>query len=155
MLKTSMCPNTRSRNHRIRTNSQRSSPRNKVYSAPHPTPIAFSLTLALTGALHHIGDPLGKGLETVLKPVGAPLGAVTGKVGDTLGGATKPVLGPFVGSKDEKMEALGGDNKDSYVHGKDTVGGHLQAADNPLPEARARCANGSVADHFDLMKTCA
>ena len=95
-------------------------------------PKAFSLTLPLRGALHHIGDPLGKGLETVLKPVGAPLGAVTGKVGDTLGGATKPVLGPFVGGKDEKMEALGGDNKDSYVHGKDTVGGHLQTADNPL-----------------------
>jgi hypothetical protein len=84
------------------------------------------------GLLRHVGDPLGKGLETVLKPVGAPLGYVTKPLGDVLGGATKPALGPLMGHKDEKMEALGGDNKDSYVHGKDTIGGHLQTSDNPL-----------------------
>ena len=57
---------------------------------------------------------------------------MTGKIGDTLGGATKPALGPILGTKDEKAEVLGGDNKDSFVHGKDTVGGHLQTGENPL-----------------------
>ncbi|KIW09182.1 uncharacterized protein PV09_00113 [Verruconis gallopava] len=84
------------------------------------------------GILHHAADPLGQGLNTVLKPVGAPLGIVTGTLGEALGGVTKPALGPVLGSKDEKMEALGGDNKDSYIHGKDTIGGHLQTGDNPL-----------------------
>ena len=68
----------------------------------------------------------------MLKPVGVPLGAVTKPIGDTLGGVTKPALSPFMGHKDEKMEVLGGDNKDSYVHGKDTVGGHMQTGENPL-----------------------
>jgi hypothetical protein len=84
------------------------------------------------GVLHNIGDPLGKVLETGLKPVGAPLGYVTKPLGDVLGSVTKPALSPVLGSKEEKMEALGGDNKDSYVHGKDTIGGHLQTGDNPL-----------------------
>merc|ERR1711981_584299 len=66
------------------------------------------------------------------KKQGALHHAVTGTVGNVVGGVTKPVLGPIVGGKDEKMEALGGENKDSYVHGKDTVGGHMQTADNPL-----------------------
>jgi hypothetical protein len=85
-----------------------------------------------SGPLHHIGDPLGEGLGTVLKPVGAGLGFITKPLGDTLGGVTKPALGPLMGHKEEKAEVLGGDNKDSYVHGKDTVGGHLQTGENPL-----------------------
>ena len=38
----------------------------------------------------------------------------------------------MLGEKDERMEVLGGENKDSYVHGKDSLGGRVQDADNPL-----------------------
>jgi hypothetical protein len=91
-----------------------------------------SLTKITTGPLKYIGDPLGKGLGTVLSPVGAGLGKVTGPVGNALGGITKPALGPLLGKKEEKAEVLGGDNKDSYVHGKTSLGGHLQTGENPL-----------------------
>ncbi|QDS70184.1 hypothetical protein FKW77_006401 [Venturia effusa] len=84
------------------------------------------------GPLKYIGDPLGKGLGTVLSPVGAGLGKVTGPLGNAVGGITKPALGPLLGEKEEKAEVLGGDNKDSYVHGKTTLGGHLQTGENPL-----------------------
>lgn len=85
-----------------------------------------------TGPLKYVGDPLGKGLGTVLSPVGAGLGKVTGPLGNAVGGITKPALGPFLGKKEEKAEVLGGDNKDSYVHGKISLGGHLQTGENPL-----------------------
>jgi hypothetical protein len=90
------------------------------------------LTDTTAGPLKYIGDPLGKGLGTVLSPVGAGLGKVTGPLGNAVGGITKPALGPLLGEKEEKAEVLGGDNKDSYVHGKTTLGGHLQTGENPL-----------------------
>lgn len=98
------------------------------YSFPNVQP----LTNTTTGPLKYIGDPLGAGLGAVLKPVGAGLGFVTKPLGDTLGGATKPALGPLMGKQEEKMEALGGENKDSYIHGKTTTGGHVQSGENPL-----------------------
>lgn len=49
-----------------------------------------------------------------------------------VGGITKPVLGPLAGKQEEKMEVIGGENKDSYAHGKDKLGGRLQTGENPL-----------------------
>lgn len=86
----------------------------------------------VSGLLSGIGDPIGKGLETGLKPVGVALSPVTNTLGSSVGGITKPALGPLVGEKKERAEVLGGDNKDSYVHGKDSLGGRLQTGDNPL-----------------------
>ena len=60
-------------------------------------------------------------METLTKPVAS-----------AVGGITRPILGPVVGKKEEKAEVLGGDNKDSYEHGKDSLGGRLQTGDNPL-----------------------
>jgi hypothetical protein len=51
---------------------------------------------------------------------------------NAVGGITKPALGPVAGTKEEKAEVIGGDNKDSYEHGKDSLGGQLQTGDNPL-----------------------
>ena len=65
--------------------------------------------------------PVGIGVETITKPI------VSG-----VGGITRPALGPVAGEKQEKAEVLGGDNKDSYEHGKDGLGGRLQTGDNPL-----------------------
>lgn len=61
------------------------------------------------------------GVETLTKPITS-----------AVGGITRPILGPVVGEKEEKAEVLGGDNKDSYEHGKDSLGGRLQTGDNPL-----------------------
>ena len=61
------------------------------------------------------------GVETITMPLT-----------NAVGGITKPVLGPIAGSKDEKMEVLGGNNKDSYEHTKESIGGKLQTGDNPL-----------------------
>ena len=68
----------------------------------------------------------------MLSPVGAVVGTVTKPVTSTVGSITRPALGPVAGEKSEKMEVLGGDNKDSYEHGKDSLGGRVQEADNPL-----------------------
>lgn len=53
-------------------------------------------------------------------------------MGDVVGGVTKPALSPLMGTKDQRSEIVGGDNKDSYVHGKDSLGGQMQSGDNPL-----------------------
>jgi hypothetical protein len=92
----------------------------------------WSYTEIHPGLLSTIGDPLGKGLEKGLSPVGAALSPVTNTLSKTVGGITKPALGPVVGAKEDKSEVLGGENKDSYVHGKDSLGGRVQTGDNPL-----------------------
>jgi hypothetical protein len=84
------------------------------------------------GPLATILDPLGKGLGTALRPVGAGVEVLTKPVRDGVGDITRPALGPAVGTKEEKAEVLGGNNKDSYAHGKDSLGGQVQTADNPL-----------------------
>lgn len=38
-----------------------------------------------------------------------------------VGGGTRGALGPLLGSEDERMEVLGGKNKDSYDSGPDKV----------------------------------
>jgi hypothetical protein len=84
------------------------------------------------GYLAPAADPVGKGLGTVLSPVGAVVGTATKPITNTVGSITRPALGPVLGEKSEKMEVLGGDNKDSYRHGKDSLGGRVQDAENPL-----------------------
>ncbi|KAJ9648958.1 hypothetical protein H2201_002038 [Coniosporium apollinis] len=84
------------------------------------------------GLLSSIGDPVGKVLGTGLAPVGGLLKPVTAPATGAVGNITRPVLGPLAGEHKEKMEVIGGDNKDSYAHGKDSIGGELQTADNPL-----------------------
>jgi hypothetical protein len=71
-------------------------------------------------------------LGTGLRPIGVGVETITKPLTNAVGGITKPVLGPIVGSKDEKMEVLGGNNKDSYEHTKESIGGKLQTGDNPL-----------------------
>lgn len=75
---------------------------------------------------------MGKGLGTVLRPVGVGVETVTKPLANTVGGITRPALGPVTGEKEEKAEVLGGNNKDSFEHGKDSLGGRLQTGDNPL-----------------------
>jgi hypothetical protein len=89
------------------------------------------LTLSL-GPLAPVLDPLGKGLGTGLRPVGVVVETLTKPVATGLGGITRPVLGPVTGEREEKAEVLGGNNKDSYEHGKQGLGGREQTGDNPL-----------------------
>ncbi|KAF2641880.1 hypothetical protein P280DRAFT_449168 [Massarina eburnea CBS 473.64] len=84
------------------------------------------------GLLSTIGDPLGKGLNTVLRPVGAPLEKVTGPLGNAIGGTTRGAVGPLLGEKSERMEVIGGDNKDSYEHKPEKIAGKEQTGENPL-----------------------
>jgi hypothetical protein len=77
-------------------------------------------------------NPVGKGLGTVLSPLGAVVGGITKPVTGVVGSITKPVLAPVAGTKDEKMEVLGGKNLDSFEHGKDSLGNRVQDAENPL-----------------------
>lgn len=84
------------------------------------------------GLLSPILDPLGRGLGTVLRPVGAVVEVVTKPVANSVGSIIRPVAGPLVGEHEEKMEILGGGNKDSYVHKKESIGGKVQDAENPL-----------------------
>jgi len=77
-------------------------------------------------------DPVGNVAQKGLSPVGAVVGTIAKPVTDTVGSITKPVLGPVLGRKEDKMEVLGGDNKDSWEHGKDSLGGREQDAENPL-----------------------
>ncbi|KAF2452860.1 hypothetical protein BDY21DRAFT_367420 [Lineolata rhizophorae] len=84
------------------------------------------------GFLSPLGDPLGNALGAGLRPIGATVETITKPVRDGVGNITKPALGPATGAKEDKMEVLGGDNKDSYAHGKDSVAGRLQTAENPL-----------------------
>lgn len=99
--------------------------RNKPVSITNSHP---GLAKGLSAVLDPVGDALGKGL----RPIGAGVETLTKPVTGAVGGATRPVLGKVAGERDEKMEVLGGDNKDSYEHGKSTLGGHLQTGDNPL-----------------------
>ena len=98
----------------------------------HSTFPCQKLTSTRTGPLAPVLDPVGKGLGTVLSPVGAVLGTVTKPLGNAVGGITKPALGPVTGTHEEKAEVIGGNNKDSYEHGKQSLGGRLQTGDNPL-----------------------
>jgi hypothetical protein len=84
------------------------------------------------GLLAPVLDPVGKGLGTVLRPVGVGVETITKPVGNALGGITRPALGPIAGEKEERAEVIGGNNKDSYEHGKQGLGGRLQTSDNPL-----------------------
>lgn len=42
------------------------------------------------------------------------------------------MLGPLLGTEDERMEVVGGKNKDSYDSGPDKIAGKEQTGDNPL-----------------------
>ncbi|KAF1995623.1 hypothetical protein P154DRAFT_623862 [Amniculicola lignicola CBS 123094] len=84
------------------------------------------------GLLSPLGDPLGSALETSLSPLGAGLSKITGPVGNALGGTTRGALGPLMGEKDEKMEVVGGNNKDSYEHKAEKIAGKEQTGQNPL-----------------------
>jgi hypothetical protein len=79
-----------------------------------------------------VADPVGQGLETTLRPVGAGLEKITGPLGNAVGGITRPALGPLMGNKEEKMEVVGGENKDSYAHKPEKIAGKEQTGDNPL-----------------------
>ena len=84
------------------------------------------------GLLSSIGDPAGKVLGTALRPIGAPLEkGVTGPLGNALGGTTRGALAPLMGSKEQRSEVLGGDNKDSY-NKPEKIAGKEQTGDNPL-----------------------
>jgi len=92
----------------------------------------MSRLLIPAGFLAPVLDPVGKGLGTVLRPIGVGVETLTKPVVSAVGGITRPILGPVLGQKEEKAEVLGGDNKDSYEHGKDSLGGRLQTGDNPM-----------------------
>ncbi|KAJ4288556.1 hypothetical protein N0V90_011793 [Kalmusia sp. IMI 367209] len=83
------------------------------------------------GLLAPLGDPIGKALNTGLRPIGAPLEKVTEPLGNALGGSTRGALGPMLGSKDERSEVLGGNNKDSYSK-PEKIAGKEQTGQNPL-----------------------
>jgi len=85
------------------------------------------------GLLSGLLDPVGSVLQTGLRPVGVPLEhAVTKPLGNAVGGITKPALGPLAGTHEEKSEVIGGGNKDSYEHKKESIGGKVQDGENPL-----------------------
>ncbi|KAF2873991.1 hypothetical protein BDV95DRAFT_565194 [Massariosphaeria phaeospora] len=85
------------------------------------------------GLLSFVGDPIGNVLQTGLRPLGAPLEkGVTGPLGSALGGTTRGALGPIAGEQHEKMEVLGGDNKDSYEATPEKIAGKEQTGGNPL-----------------------
>lgn len=84
------------------------------------------------GLLSGIGDPIGKVLNTGLRPLGAPLEKVTQPLGKAVGGTTRGALGPLLGEDHERMEAVGGKNKDSYEHKPESIAGKEQTGDNPL-----------------------
>ncbi|KAF2124699.1 hypothetical protein P153DRAFT_390168 [Dothidotthia symphoricarpi CBS 119687] len=84
------------------------------------------------GLLSKVGDPIGKVLGTALRPIGAPLEkGVTGPLGNAVGGSTRGALGPMLGGEDQKMEVLGGNNKDSYEK-PEKIAGKEQTGENPL-----------------------
>ncbi|KAH7080889.1 hypothetical protein FB567DRAFT_595223 [Paraphoma chrysanthemicola] len=84
------------------------------------------------GLLSGIGDPIGNVLGTALRPIGAPLEkGITGPLGNAVGGSTRGVLGPLLGTEEERMEVVGGKNKDSYA-GPEKIGGKEQTGSNPL-----------------------
>lgn len=97
-----------------------------------PGPVLFLRLTNASGPLKYAGDPLGKGLGTVLSPVGKGVSTVLSPVTKGVGNITKPALGPITGEKDEKAEVVGGNNKDSYEHGKQSLGKREQTGDNPL-----------------------
>jgi hypothetical protein len=75
---------------------------------------------------------VGKALNTGLRPIGAPLEKITGPLGNAVGGTTRGALGPLLGEKEEKMEVLGGENKDSYESKPEKIAGKEQTGQNPL-----------------------
>lgn len=77
-------------------------------------------------------SPTGKALNKGLRPIGAPLEKVTGPLGNAVGGTTRGAIGPLLGDKDERMEVVGGNNKDSYEHKPEKIAGKEQTGDNPL-----------------------
>ena len=60
-----------------------------------------------------------------------PLGYVTEPLGNAAGGLTRGAIGPLLGNKEERMEVVGGDNKDSYNR-PEKIAGKEQTGDNPL-----------------------
>ncbi|CAI6336328.1 unnamed protein product [Periconia digitata] len=84
------------------------------------------------GLLSPLGDPLGKALNKGLRPIGAPLEKITGPLGNAVGGTTRGAVGPLLGNQEERMEVLGGDNKDSYESKPEKIAGKEQTGDNPL-----------------------
>jgi hypothetical protein len=52
---------------------------------------------------------------------------VTGPLGNALGGSTRGVLGPLLGNEEERMEIVGGKNKDSYS-GPEKIAGKEQVS---------------------------
>ncbi|KAF2266429.1 hypothetical protein CC78DRAFT_531548 [Lojkania enalia] len=84
------------------------------------------------GLLSPIGDPLGKALNTGLRPVGAPLEKITTPLGNAIGGTTRGALGPLMGEEHERMEIIGGQNKDSYASKPEKIAGKEQTGQNPL-----------------------
>lgn len=56
---------------------------------------------------------------------------MTQPLGNAVGGATRGAIGPLLGEKDERMEVIGGNNKDSY-NKPEKIAGKEQTGDNPL-----------------------
>ncbi|KAF1813313.1 hypothetical protein P152DRAFT_457674 [Eremomyces bilateralis CBS 781.70] len=83
-------------------------------------------------SIHHLADPAGAALSTTLQPLGSAVSTLTTPLTKAVGGITRPVLGPLTGEKEEKMEVLGGENRDSYKHGKESVAGRERTGKNPL-----------------------
>jgi len=55
----------------------------------------------------------GNALSTTLRPIGGIIErTVTGPLG-ALGGAARGAIGPVLGHKEERMEILGGENKEN------------------------------------------
>jgi hypothetical protein len=63
------------------------------------------------------------------------VGGISKPITSTLGSITKPALGPVTGSKEEKLEILGGDKSAEDFKKKkepEPFGGKDQTAQNPL-----------------------
>lgn len=110
-----------------------------LYSFPYTIPHTSSHLLTLLFPFPSLPSttplttPPGKVLHTTLRPIGAPLEkGVTGPLGNALGGTTRGVLGPLMGNEEERMEVVGGKNRDSYDSGPDKIGGKKQTGENPL-----------------------
>jgi hypothetical protein len=128
--------------------SQKRKKNHQAQEACYPASVTPSVRLLTTLNIHHLfttapynhlpyptpthsNTSPGKVLNTGLKPIGVPLGYVTEPLGNAVGGTTRGALGPLMGNEDEKMEALGGKNKDSY-NKPEKIAGKEQTGDNPL-----------------------
>ena len=65
----------------------------------------------------------GNALGTGLRPLGAALETtVTGPLGNLVGEATRGTLGPFLGNREERLEILGGEDKENRKQGQENSG---------------------------------